>query len=160
MAESKKTKDKDQRAGEKLSECEKLRNEYLAGWQRAKADFLNYKRQEEERLSGLIKLANEGLISELLFVLDSFALLKNNLKDQDKENSKPLFLIYSQLEGILKRHGLEKIGARKGDKFDPEKHEAVEAEENGESGIILEIIADGYILNGKLIRATRVKVAK
>lgn len=145
---------------ERLAECERLRDEYLAGWQRAKADFLNYKRQEEERLAQLVKLANEELMSELLFVLDNFELLKNKTEGEEKERLKPLFLISSQLESILRKYGLEKLKVQPGDQFNPELHEAIESVAEGESGTILEVVANGYTLNGKLIRAAKVKVSK
>jgi len=49
----------------KLEETEKLKNEYLAGWQRARADLINYKREEMERVGSFVKIAQEGLIFEL-----------------------------------------------------------------------------------------------
>jgi molecular chaperone GrpE len=83
------------------------------------------------------------------------------LKGGDKGRFKPLFLIYSQFQNILKKRGLEIIETSKGDVFNPEIHEAIEAEESEEDhGKILEIITNGYKLNGKVIRPTKVKVSK
>ena len=52
--------------------CEKERDEYLNGWKRAKADFINYKKEEAERFREFAKFSNEALVSELIMVLDSF----------------------------------------------------------------------------------------
>ena len=59
---------------EKLAETKKQRDEYLAGWQRAKADFLNYKKDEARRFEELIRFANEDILEEFIGVLDRFDL--------------------------------------------------------------------------------------
>ena len=166
--------DENKKQDNKIPEVEKLqkeRDEYLAGWQRARADFLNYKKEEVERLAKTIQFANEDLISDLLYVLDSFSLMESSL--QNKEDLKPFLLIRSQLENALRVRGLEKIKTQKGEDFNPEVHEAVEAGGDsdpryargfGEASAgphkILEVIADGYRLNNKLIRPAKVKVSK
>ena len=69
-------------------------------------------------------------------------------------------LIFSQIISLLENEGLERIKA-KGDKFDPFKHEALLAEESDkESGTVLEELQKGYMLKGKLLRPTKVKVSK
>ena len=57
---------------EKLAECERQKHEYLSGWQRARADFLNYKKEEMERIRGFIAYSTEELFLKLLPILDSF----------------------------------------------------------------------------------------
>ncbi len=142
----KKTKDK-------LHLCEQERAEYLAGWQRAKADLINYKKEQEAKISEIFKFANEGLIYEILPILDSFELA---IKHGTDEGTKQL---YNQLKGILKNQGLEEIKSI-GEKFDPNLHEAVGEVEGGETGIIAEEIQKGYKFNNKVIRASKVKVNK
>ena len=145
------------------SELEKVqqeRDEYLAGWQRAKADFINYQKEEQARLAGFIGFAKEDLISDILFVLDSFDLAILNAKD---ENEKRNFeLIQLQLLNILKKNGLEKIETQLGEPLNPSLQEVVEAVAGSESPpqTVVEISCAGYKLNGRVIRATRVKVAK
>jgi len=56
----------------KLEECQQLKEEYLAGWQRERADFLNYRKEEMERIGEIIKYADIGLISKILPILDNF----------------------------------------------------------------------------------------
>ena len=145
------------------TELEKVqleRDEYLAGWQRAKADFLNHQKEEQARLVNFIGFAKEDLISDILLVLDSFDLAILNAKD---ENEKRNFeLVKLQLLNILKKNGLEKIEVQLGEQFNPSLQEVVEAITGTESPphTVVEIASSGYKLNGKVIRATRVKVAK
>jgi molecular chaperone GrpE len=136
----------------KLKSCEKERAEYLAGWQRAKADLINYKKEQEQKNSAFFKFANETLISEILPVLDSFEQAMKHSKDEGT------LQLYNQLKSILKNQGLEEIESM-GKKFNPEFHEAVE-EIKGKKGIIIKEVQKGYILNKKLIRPSKVKVGK
>ena len=57
---------------EKLKQCQKERQEYLDGWQRSKADFINARKDETERRDLLVKFAEENLLKEILIVSDSF----------------------------------------------------------------------------------------
>jgi len=145
----------------KIEECEKQKNEYLAGWQRAKADFLNYKKDEIERLKKILEYANEDLILEILPILDNFEKAEKEIS-KDKENNNYLngFLqIKLQLKSILKNKGVEELLSI-GQKFDPNIHDAVETIDGKESGEIVEEIQKGYKLNGKVIRPSKVKVIK
>ena len=145
---------------EKLIECEKQRDEYLDGWKRAKADFINYKKDEAERFTALAKFSNESLVLELLSVLDSFDLGLTILKNHEPVQ-KGMFLIKNQLEDLLKKYGLEKIVVTIGWPFEPVKHEAVaEIESSETAGTVAEEIEKGYTLNGKVIRPARVKLSK
>jgi len=145
----------------KIEECEKQKNEYLAGWQRAKADFLNYKKDEIERLKKILEYTNEDLILEILPILDNFEKAEKEIS-KDKENNNYLngFLqIKLQLKSILKNKGVEELLSI-GQKFDPNIHDAVETIDGKESGEIIEEIQKGYKLNGKVIRPVKVKVIK
>jgi molecular chaperone GrpE len=142
------------KAKDKLKTCEYERAEYLAGWQRAKADYINLQREHEKKIADYFKFANEGLILELLPVLDSFEAAIKNGKDNGIKN------LYNQLLNILKNNGLEQIKAL-GEKFNPELHEAVETlkSDKGE-GIVIEEIQKGYKLHNKVIRPSKVRVGK
>ncbi len=143
-----------------LEKIKKERDEYLDGWQRARADFINYKKDEAKRLETMAKFANESVIRELILVLDSFDLALVALEKEGK-GEKGIYLIKSQLEDILKSYGLEKVAVSKNQIFNPAYHEAViEIESDQPSGTIVEEIEKGYLLNNKLIRPARVKIAK
>src|SRR4030043_1338906 len=136
---------------EKLKKCNEDKQEYLAGWQRAQADFINYRRRQEEQIGELRKLFNEGLIIDLLSILDSVEKgMASNIKGMD--------VLYKQLKDVLKKHGLEEVKAM-GEKFNPELHEAVEqVKSEVEEGVVIEEVQKGYMLNGRVIRTSKVKV--
>jgi len=167
MTEEEKSQAEIAKLTEKLAECEKLKNEYLAGWQRARADFLNYKKEEVERIGELLKYANEEFILNLLPVLDNFELAEKNLSDELKnnENVKGLLQIKQQLKDWLKKQGVEEM-VTIGEIFNPNWHEVVgevtETENlpNKQTGLIVEEIQKGYKINGRLLRPAKVKVVK
>ena len=147
----------------KLQETEKLKNEYLAGWQRARADLINYKKEEMERVGSFIKIAQEGLIFEFLPILDNFdiAVKKIPEKLKEDENIKGLLQIRQQILDFLRKKGVEEIKSV-GEKFDPALHEVVEEIETDEfeTGTIIEEIQKGYKIEGRVLRPAKVKVAK
>ena len=145
---------------ERLAQAEREKNEYFSGWQRARADFINYKKDELKRLEEIAKYGLEDLVGELVTVMDNFDL---GLAALEKSGTveKGIYMIRSQIDDILKKRGLEKIEVAVGDSFDPRTSEAiVEIETDKPSGLIVEIIEPGYRLNGKILRATRVKISK
>ncbi len=143
---------------EKLELCRKEADEYLNGWRRAKADLINYKKEELTRSEIVIKFSNESLLKDLLTVMDSFDLA--SASENNLAGDKGFALIKSQFENILKRNGLVPIKAL-GEKFNPEFHEAV-AEESSDkpAGIIIEEITRGWKLHEKVLRASQVKISK
>ena len=148
--------DKVKKLKEQLKQCQQEKQDNLAGWQRAQADFINYRRRQEEQMSEWSKMFGEGLISDILPVLDtldaSIAL--------GGEKEKGLIGVKEQLMKILAKHGLMEMKSL-GEKFDPTIHEAVEmVEAKGESGQVIEEVQRGYLLNGKILRVAKVKVTK
>ena len=145
---------------DELKRAKKEREEYLDGWKRAKADLINYKRDELKRLEQVVHFANEEMISDIITVLDSFELAIASM-ERDNPAEKGVYMIKSKLQDVLKKRGVSKIEINKGDKFDPEYHEAVmTVEGEGKSDTIAEELETGYILHGKVIRAAKVKVFK
>lgn len=148
----------------RLEECEKLKQEYLAGWQKARAELLNYKKEELERIGEMIKYANMGFLFKILPILDNFEISIKNLPENLKEdvNVKGLIQIEAQLKSFLKSQGIEEIEVKLGEKFDPNFHEVVEevSMEGKESGTIVEEIQKGYKYQNQVIRPSKVKVAK
>jgi molecular chaperone GrpE len=143
---------------EKIKELEKKAEEYLNGWKRERADFLNYKNQETERIGQLAKYANEEIIFNLLGILDNFNLASQHLKDQG------FLQIKKQLEDLLAKEGIEPIEVM-GKKFDPNTMDAIGESEIATSdvaisGTVAEEAQRGYTMHGKLIRPAKVKVTK
>ncbi len=164
---------------DKLKKCQKEKEEYLAGWQRAKADLINYKKEQEQKISDYYRFANQGLILEILMVLDSFELALKHIDKaakglprlprfgeaggkagEPRHGREEIAQIYNQLKNTLKNQGLEEIEAI-GEKFNPELHESVEEIKSKEKqGIVVEEIQKGYKLNNKVIRPSKVKISK
>ena len=148
---------------EKLRLCEKEKRDYLLGWQRMRADFVNVKKEEEARQGELIKFASEGLVEDLLPVLDSFSMAFVNKEAWEKVDGnwrKGVEYIYTQLLSVLESRGLAEVGAV-GEKLDPRTHiaiEAVETDEKEQENIVSAVIQKGYRLHSKIIRPARVKV--
>jgi len=147
----------------KLEEAFKLLEERQDRFLRLAAEFDNYKKRVSREFVSVIRGANQDLISQLLHILDDFDRALESAKTTDDFESfhKGMEMIDSNLQNLLARHGLEPIEA-KGERFDPELHEAVmqTASEEVEEGVILEEVNRGYKLNGKVIRHSRVVVSK
>jgi molecular chaperone GrpE len=130
----------------------------LAGWQRAQADFVNYKRRIEQEQEEIGKFANSVLMLNLLPVLDdmerAFASIPPKL---DKLNwVDGVRLIERKLWATLEAQGLSPIKAL-GEPFDPNFHEAVK-EDKGKEGIVIEELQKGYMLHDRVIRPSMVIV--
>jgi molecular chaperone GrpE len=144
----------------KLAEAERARDEYLAGWQRAKADFLNYKKEELRHIEEVSRYSNADIIKELIGIMDNFDLALRTL-EKEGPVEKGIYIIRSQIEDILKRRGLERIVLKAGDMFDPAIAEALSAVESDQPpGTVVEEIEPGYRLYEKVLRPARVIVSK
>ena len=144
----------------KLRECQKEKEEYLAGWQRSRADFINFKREEGERFKKFFEIERIGMILRILPILDNFEKAAHGQEKNDQV-IKGFLQIKKQLEDFLEKEGIEEIKCL-GERFNPNFHQAVEEVEvkDKESGEILEVVQKGYKLKGKVIRPAKVKVIK
>jgi molecular chaperone GrpE len=157
--------DKIKKLQEKLKGCNKEKEEYLAGWQRSKADFINARREEEDGRKDLIKFSEENIIKELLILVDGFEAAFNNkeLWDKvDKNWQKGMTNLYLQLTNILKSYNVITIESI-GKPFNPQEHYSlgeIEVEGKNEDSIIIDEIQKGYKLHNKIIRSAKVKIGK
>jgi len=162
-------KGEDQKIKNKKTDAEiieKQRREYqdlLDRYLRLQAEFDNYRKRSLQEKAGFIKFANEGLISELIGILDNFEL---SIKYADEKNDFKLMhqgvdMIIKQLHALLKSKGLEKIKTV-GEKFDPHKHDAltIVEDQDVDSDTVVEELQTGYMLSGRILRPAKVKVAK
>lgn len=144
---------------EELKQCELKCKEYLEGWQRAKADFINYKNDEAKRFEDMGRFVTGGLIQDILPVLDSFDLAFQYKMPPEIERG--VLLIRSQFEDVLKKRGFEEIAVAKNEMFNPEKHESIgEMESDAPEGTIAEVVQKGYFLRGRVLRPARVRLSK
>lgn len=143
----------------KLKKCVEEKQEYLDGWQRSKADFVNFKKRSEEDKKDFAKYALEDFVMEIIPALDSFDMA---FKDEDAWNASPenwrkgIEYIHQQLLGALESRGIKQINPI-GEDFDTNKHNSV-GEADGEEGKIVAVTLKGYSLNDKIIRPPSVKV--
>ncbi|HZI95652.1 MAG TPA: nucleotide exchange factor GrpE [Candidatus Paceibacterota bacterium] len=151
-----------------LEKLKKEKDEYLKGWQRERADFINYKKTEKERFKEVVRFSNERIVKSLIAILDGFDLaIESFLKEgkDKKENDnylKGIYLIKSQLQDILEKEGVDEIKVKIGEKLNPAFHEvvAMAEDEKFDPDTIIKILEKGYILNDKVIRPCRVILAK
>jgi len=143
-----------------LEEEKSKAERYLANWQRAQADFINFKRRTEQERAEATKFANAMLILKLLPVLDdlerALSTIPGNLAGLTWFDG--LRLIQRKLMAVLESEGLTPIQAE-GRDFDPYLHEAVMYEE-GEEGKVLAELQRGYKLHDRVIRPAMVKVGR
>jgi len=150
-------------ASDELSQCKAQAQEYLNGWQRTKADFINYKNDEGRRLEDTARFMTRSLVMDVLPVLDSFDLACQQMegKQGSEQEIKGILLIRSQLLDVLKKRGVEVIPLHTGDTFNPELHEALgEVQSDLPEGVVAEEFQKGYMLQGKVVRPARVRLAK
>ncbi len=141
------------------------KQQYLDGWQRAKADFANYQKRVGEEKKELIKFANEDLINELIPALDSFDMAMGNKEAWEKVDKNwrvGVEYIYTQLLNALSTAGVAQDNPF-GKDYNPSTEEAtelIETDKKEDDGKVLQVIQKGYMLNGKAIRPAKVKVGE
>jgi len=143
-----------------LAEAESQAAEYKDGWQRCAADFQNYRRRVDTEKVETYQNAVGSIIKQYLPILDDIerALAA---RPADLAWVDGIELIYRKLQFILESAGLKRIEAE-GQKFDPNFHEAIlqEPSDDHESGQIIAIVQNGYMLGERVIRPAMVKVAQ
>lgn len=145
----------------KVAKAEK--EEYLTGWQKERADFVNYKKQEDDRRANYSESLREHMLTRFLSILDSFNMAFSNKEVWEKVDLNwriGIQHIYSQLYSIFEEYGIKEIGAEKED-FNPSVHESIETvatDKKEENHKIAKVIQKGYKLGDRVIRPARVHV--
>jgi molecular chaperone GrpE len=165
---AKKNEEKSNEIAEKSQESEvsRLSEELRASndrFLRLAADFENFKRISAREHANGLKFANEGLILNLLPMLDNLeqAITMGKRAENNKDLIIGLEMVHKQMIEALAKYGVDFFSAMN-EKFDPIRHEAVSEREDNESepGTVIEEFQKGCMLYGRLIRAARVTVAK
>ena len=147
-----------------VSDAKARSAEYLDGWQRARAEFANYKKRQEADYANLRSLSTSALVSKLLPVLDDFDRATRTLPPSLRDMTwiEGVLLISRKLQLILESEGVKPLEVKPNDVFDPKIHEAVSHDEAQgiESGHVIEELQKGYMLNDRVIRPTLVRVAR
>ena len=146
-----------------LKVCKKEKEEYLTGWQKERAEFLNYKKQEDARKTNLSEAMRERILMRFLTVSDSFNMAFANKEAWEKVDEnwrKGVEYIYSQMNVIFEEFGLKPVGEI-GETFDPSLHQSIEMVvtlKKEDDHKIAEVVLRGYKLGDRVIRAARVNV--
>lgn len=127
---------------------------------RAQADFENFKRRSRLEKEELLKYASSKLVTGLLPVLDNFQLALTADTADAESLKKGIQMVFRQMQSVLEGEGLQALEAI-GQTFDPNFHEAVMQVEQADaaSGIVVEELRKGYLLQDKVIRPAMVKVS-
>lgn len=142
-------------------EAERARSaELLDSWQRARAEFLNYKRRVEQEKQRDAQMAGLIVIAKVLPVLDDFDLALANVPKSAEHEAwlNGVALVAHKLRNVLESEGVQPIAAA-GQKFDPALHEAVLVDGDGGDFVVAEL-RRGYTVHGNVIRPALVKVGK
>ena len=128
-------------------------------YKRLQADFMNFRRRTLDRVLDLSSVILQGLIKDLLPIIDNFerALAVEEAKGSPLHDG--ISMVYNQLITSLQKNGLEEIKAV-GEKFDPNFHQAVMRVEDPEKedNTVEEVLQKGYMVQGRVIRPSMVKV--
>src|SRR3989344_629671 len=137
--------------------------EYLNGWQKERADFANYRKQEDDRRVNFSESIRERILTKFLAILDSFNIAFSNKEAWNKVDEnwrKGVEYIYAQLNNIFEEYDVKEIGAV-GENFDPSIHQSIEmmpTDKKEDNHKISEVIQKGYKLGDRVIRVARVNV--
>lgn len=146
-----------------IEDLKKKVQEYLQGWQRARADYLNLKKDTDEKFQEISLFANVTLLYELLPFIDNLdrALRFIPMELQQSDWVKGIMQVQKSIHAFIKKLGIEKIET-KGKKFDPKLHEAVSHDENKQykTDDIIDEVQAGWLLKGETLIPAKVKVAK
>jgi molecular chaperone GrpE len=141
---------------QELETLKKERESLIFTAKQALADYQNYKRRVEEGKKDISFFALEGIMLELLPILDNFERALKFAPKEPKSFIDGVFHIQSQLKQSLEKRGLKEIKSL-GEKLDPLRHQAI-MQVPGEKDTIIEELEKGYTLEDKVIRAAKVKV--
>jgi molecular chaperone GrpE len=141
-----------------LDEEKKKAEEYLANWQRAQADFINFKRRTEQERLEFNRFANASLALSLLPVLDDLERALEAVPPKLARNEwvEGIRLVERKFKAGLDEQGITPMEAL-GKPFDPNYHEAMR-QDKGEEGIVTEVFQKGYLLGDKVLRPAKVVV--
>lgn len=148
---------------EDLKACKKEKEEYLTGWQKERADFANYKKEEEMRRASFSESVRERILTRFLSVMDSFQMAfanKDAWNKVDENWRKGVEYIHSQMNSVFEEYGVKEFG-EDGDAFDPNLHHSVDSMKTDKKDLdhkIAQVIQKGYKLGERVLRPARVNV--
>jgi len=146
---------------QELEKAHAMIKEYEDMLKLVQAEYENYAKRVQKEREELAKIASADIITKLLNIVDDFDRALDNIKNMPEEMKSGIIMIAKNLHKLLEDEGVIPIKAE-GEQFDPYKHEVIMQEETNKhpEGTILAEFQKGYLLNGKVIRYSKVKIAK
>lgn len=157
------TKDKLKDLREKIKFLQAEKQEYLTGWQKERAEFANFKKDETKRKEEIFRIAREKAVEDFLPVLDSFEMAftnKESWEKVDKNWRAGVEYIYQQLTSAFSENGVSIFGSI-GDKFDPYFHQSIESilsQKEEQDHTVAEVVQKGYKMGDTVLRPAKVKI--
>ena len=131
---------------------------YLELAQRIQADFENYRKRAAKEAAAAGERARSGLVRELLPIVDNLERALASAEEGEQHLAEGVRLVHSELIAVLERNGVEQFDPV-GEKFDPTEHDALSMRDEGESGLVVDVVEKGYRSNGTILRPARVVVS-
>ena len=143
-----------------LKEAEAKAAEYKDSWMRSQAEFQNYRKRVERDNDAMKTLMKGDIVKKVLPVLDDLERAVQN-RPTDDLWANGIELIARKFQGVLESEGIKRIEAE-GAEFDPNFHEAIsnEPSDEVESGHVIAVVQNGYMLGERVIRPALVRVAQ
>jgi molecular chaperone GrpE len=149
----------EERMEEKEESVEEASSEnYLELAQRVQADFENYRKRAVREAAAAGERARSGLVRELLPIVDNLERALASAEEGEQHLAEGVRLVHSELIAVLERNGIQQFDPA-GEKFDPAEHEALSVRDEGEAGLVLDVVEKGYRTNGSVLRPARVVVS-
>ena len=153
-----------EQARTELEQAKAQAAENLDGWQRARAEFTNYKRRMEAERSELTANAGAEALKRVLPAVDDFERAVQTLPEELKEHAwiNGILMVQRKLSAALEQSGITPIAANPGDMFDPNVHEAITHEDSDQftSEQIIGEVQRGYKIGERILRPALVRVAR
>ncbi len=146
-----------------LKACKTEKEEYLTGWQKERAEFANYRKQEEDHKAVFSEAVRERILARFLTVIDSFNMAfanKSAWEKVDENWRKGVEYIYAQMNTVFEEYGVKAIG-EVGESFDHNIHQSIDmvpTDKKEQDHTIAEVVQKGYKLGDRVIRPARVNV--
>lgn len=146
-----------------LKVAKKEKEEYLTGWQKERADFANYKKDEEARRKASAEFIREDILARFLSLSDSFHMAMANKEAWEKVDKNwrvGIEHIYSELKKIFEEYGMTEIG-KEGEPFNPSLHQSVKSvcgPDQTKDHTVVEVVQKGYKLGERVLRPAQVNV--
>jgi molecular chaperone GrpE len=158
------SKDKIKKLREDLKTAQAEKTDYLTNWQKERADFINYKKGEDDRKKQTLDFAREQFTEELLPVLDAYDMMSANREAWeavDKAWRIGVEYIHQQLLKVLADNGVSEIAPNIGDAPDSNLHDMIDTvptTDAAQDHTIAQVMQKGYKMRERVVRPARVKV--